>query len=669
MTDIRPRLRRLAPLLGPVLVVLAVFPEALFGGRVFFDRDIGAYWLPHAATFVRILAQGSWPLWNPYEGFGLPLLADPSVQVAYPTTWLNVVLAPPTVYKVLLLGHAVLAGAGVVALGRRWGMSGLAASLAGTAWCASGPFLSAGSLHQHFCGAAWIAWVLLALESALADPGRRAAARLGAVAAVEALTGSADMCLLTAVAAVGRIAFWLAADSRAGRPAARIHFARVTTLAGAAALAFALAAIQWIPSASLLKSVERGRLGPGEILYWSVHPLSLIDLFVPRFFADLPLSLDLRAALFEGREPFLVSLYVGLASLGLVILVRPRGWEPRSYAAAMVVLFGLAALGRHVFLLPLLLTTPPFSLSRYPAKYTLPFAMFWSLLAGFGLDAWRRQWDAGERRRGVAALAIMAALAVAGGAGDLWVQGDGHAPASHPPRVPRRGVLPARRQAGSNRAGRFGGRRPPRSPASPRGPPAAARARHGRAGRGGPGHRRPRRQPRGSSGAARAPAQDARPDRRRRRRSSPAVARLRAGVVERALRARSGRLGPRGELGAGDAGHPGRADRRALGHPRQLRQRCHRPGDPQLPLHDRRPVAQPVDAGGAEAAPDGQCGLRGRRPGGGYWWPDRGGTGRDDLRPAGPRDEGGRPASPRVGRRGLAACGLAGRGLAGDRRA
>jgi hypothetical protein len=444
MTDIRPRLRALAPWLGPLLVVVALFPDVLFGGRVFFDRDIGAYWLPHAATFVRILAQGSWPLWNPYEGFGLPFLADPSLQVAYPTTWLNVVLAPPTVYKVLLLGHAVLAGAGVVALGRRWGMSGLAASLAGTAWCASGPFLSAGSLHQHFCGAAWIAWVLLALESALADPGRRAAARLGAVAAVEALTGSADICLLTAVAAAGRISFWWAAESRTARRAprihsARIHFARATTLAGAAALAFALAAIQWIPSAALLKSVERSRLGPGEILYWSVHPFSLIDLFVPRFFADLPLSLELRGRLFEGREPFLVSLYVGLASLGLVILVRPRGWEPRTYVATMAVLFGLASLGRHVLLFPLLLTTPPFSLSRYPAKYTLPFAMFWALLAGFGLDAWRRPWNVAERRRGMAALAIMAALAMAAGAGALWVGRDVQPPMrllQIPPEVP-----------------------------------------------------------------------------------------------------------------------------------------------------------------------------------------------------------------------------------------
>src|SRR5207245_9097925 len=86
MTEISPRLRRLAPLLGPVLVVVAVFPEAVFGGQVFFDRDIGAYWLPHAATFVRILAQGSWPRWNPHEGFGLPHPPGPSLPGTPPAT-------------------------------------------------------------------------------------------------------------------------------------------------------------------------------------------------------------------------------------------------------------------------------------------------------------------------------------------------------------------------------------------------------------------------------------------------------------------------------------------------------------------------------------------------------------------------------------------------------
>src|SRR5947209_191658 len=203
----RPPLARLAPVLGPAFALAVVFSEALGRGGVFYDRDISAYWLPHVATLVRVVGQGSWPLWNPYEGFGLPLLADPSLQLAYPPTWLNFLLLPGTVYKVLLVGHALLAGAGGVALGRRWGMSRLAASVAGTAWCVSGPLLSAGSLHQHFCGAAWIAWVLLALESALDEPGPRAGVVLGLVAAAQALTGSADMCLLTALAGAGRLAF------------------------------------------------------------------------------------------------------------------------------------------------------------------------------------------------------------------------------------------------------------------------------------------------------------------------------------------------------------------------------------------------------------------------------------------------------------------------------
>src|SRR5439155_23197193 len=100
------------------------------------------------------------------------------------------------------------------------------------------------------------------------------------------------------------------------------------------------------------------------------------------------------------------------AAPGLVNLLRLGRMLPRTYVTTMAALFGLASLGRHVLRLPLLLTPPPFSLSRYPAKYTLPFAMFWALLAGFGLDALRRPWNAAERRRAVAALAIIAALAV-----------------------------------------------------------------------------------------------------------------------------------------------------------------------------------------------------------------------------------------------------------------
>src|SRR5262249_23081693 len=61
------------------------------------------------------------------------------------------------------------------------------------------------SMYHHFSGLAWMPWVLLALERLLADRGIASAVVLGAAAAAQLLAGSADMCLMTAVAAVLRV--------------------------------------------------------------------------------------------------------------------------------------------------------------------------------------------------------------------------------------------------------------------------------------------------------------------------------------------------------------------------------------------------------------------------------------------------------------------------------
>src|SRR4051812_47500327 len=72
-----------------VVLVAVLFHSALLGRGVFYYRDIGLFWHPQVEAFVRTVAAGSWPVWNPYVGFGRPLLANPNVQVFYPPTWLN----------------------------------------------------------------------------------------------------------------------------------------------------------------------------------------------------------------------------------------------------------------------------------------------------------------------------------------------------------------------------------------------------------------------------------------------------------------------------------------------------------------------------------------------------------------------------------------------------
>jgi hypothetical protein len=382
-------------------MVVLLFAPAVFGGRVFFQRDIHAYWHPHVENAVQAVAEGGWPTWTPYVAFGRPLLADPSLQLVYPPTWLNLLVRPSVYYTLFAVGHVWAAGVGAYALARGLGVGALGAALAGAAYASSGPLLSAVNLFHHFAGAAWMPWVLVMVERALRAPTRGRALALGAVAAGQALAGSADLCLLTGAAASLRALRFVAAG---GGPLRR----RVAgpALAGATALALAagLGAVQWVPALALLRQGVRASQNVLVSSAWSVHPVSLADLLVPRLVGELPLGPAWRMELFDGRGPLLASLYLGAASVPLVALALGGGAHPlRGWAALSLAFFLLAALGRHTLLYPVIASFPPFSLLRYPAKYMLPAALFWALLAGRGLDVWSAL--AAERRRTVVAAA------------------------------------------------------------------------------------------------------------------------------------------------------------------------------------------------------------------------------------------------------------------------
>ena len=301
-------------------LVAAVFADAFTTARVFFRRDIHAYWYPHMAVVRRAVAEGSWPLWNPFVGFGAPLLADATFQLAYPPTWLAIVLAPALHLKLMAIGHCLLAAFGAAALVRRFGLGWTAAGAAGAAYALSGPFLSAANLFHHYAGAAWLPWLLLALEDLIRRPGPASALWLGLVAGAQMLAGSGDMCLAGATLGTARLG-WLLAREHPGS-------GRLLSLAGsgalAATLALALGAMQWLPTAERAREGSRAEQDPRTNTFWSLHPASLVDMAVPRLVADLPLSAQARGEVFEGREPLLACA-----------LPRPRPRRPRRARARL----------------------------------------------------------------------------------------------------------------------------------------------------------------------------------------------------------------------------------------------------------------------------------------------------------------------------------------------
>jgi hypothetical protein len=387
---------------------------------VFFERDVHAYWHPLISSFRSIVRSGSWPLWNPDVTFGAPLLADPNLQLAYPPTWATLCLSPLVYYTAFAALHCLWGAIGAYLLARAWSLSPLPAFTAAAAWCSSGPFLSAVSLFHHYAGAAWIPWVLWGLEGALASPRPRAVVLLALLAAGQMLAGSADMCLFAGLSAAGRgICFVLAGPQRA-------RAVRVLLGVGGlgAALGFLLAAVQWIPTTAVMASSARTGHGLRTTTYWSLHPASLADLVVPNLVSGFPWGPTPRSALFESREPFLRCVYVGVVVAGLAALslLGPGAARPRLIAAVLA-LFLLAALGRftparYLFVLP------PLSFLRYAAKYVIPAALGFALLAGFGLQAWLAEWSSCVRRRAVFLLASLGAFVAACVGAAVWIARD-----------------------------------------------------------------------------------------------------------------------------------------------------------------------------------------------------------------------------------------------------
>ena len=413
-------MKRASAGLAATLATLALYAPAVAGLRIFFDRDVNNYWRPQVEWALRTLAAGQSIAWNPDLSFGIPMLSDPSFQFFYPPTWVLLLLSPSWAYTFLVVSHSFWGGLGVGRVLHRRGFAEGAAVGAMVLVCA-GPFVSMANLWHHFCGAAWIPWVIIGAGRALETGGswRPLALAFGA----QALAGSAESLMMS----VAAVAFLNLGSRIPVRSAARVGLALV--------LGGMLGLVQWIPTLQNYRESARRGFSPREKLSWSVSPKSLVELVVPgRPAARVvtqenatipPDSFDLR---------FITQQYLGSSAL---ILVLAGGWVERR-VLALLVLTLLVSIGSHwgVAISPLLSALLPF---RYPAKLLALVAVLWAFLAGVGATRFLRlspatskrapmvEWglviaafmwpvvssDPGERALRAAAFALMAIVIVA----------------------------------------------------------------------------------------------------------------------------------------------------------------------------------------------------------------------------------------------------------------
>jgi hypothetical protein len=397
-------------LAGLTLVVVVLLWRAIVVGEVFFDRDIHVVWLAQVEAFVRSVAAGSWPVWDPSWGFGQPLLANPSAQVLYPPNWTSLVLLPWTQYTLYSALHLLFGGVGVLHLARRHACSWGAASTAAAVWMSSGPVLSLLNVWHHFAGAAWLPWVLLAAERALDSRETRDALIWGAAAALQLLAGSPDMLALTGILAAAVLVAGLASTAPSGGHV----LGRLRVVAIAASFGAGLAAAQWLPTLEVVLASRRTAMAAASRGVWSLHPWSLAQILLPLDFGWLPeVAPQLTGRYQELWQPFVRSVYLGAPALCLAVAGAVAGKTVRLRRALIAGGAGalVYALGRHTPLQGWIATlVPPIGMLRYPSKFTVALALAWALLAGLGFDAVAHALSS-RGRRWLGAVALVACAA------------------------------------------------------------------------------------------------------------------------------------------------------------------------------------------------------------------------------------------------------------------
>jgi hypothetical protein len=181
----------------------ACYGRAIFQGEQFAYRDAAHYYYPLHARVQAEWDAGRWPLWEPEENGGMPLLGNPTAAVLYPGKVVFALFGYPLAARLYVMGHTLLAFGAMLALLRHWGTGWVGSSLGALGYAFGGPVLFQYCNVIYLVGAAWLPLGFRAVDGWLRLGRRRALVELAVVLAMETLGGDPESAYLTGLCALG----------------------------------------------------------------------------------------------------------------------------------------------------------------------------------------------------------------------------------------------------------------------------------------------------------------------------------------------------------------------------------------------------------------------------------------------------------------------------------
>ncbi|MEC7640735.1 MAG: hypothetical protein VYC17_01130 [Nitrospinota bacterium] len=348
--------------------------------------DLPSFFKPMREFAAAQLAQGSFPLWNPYSSGGHPFIADPENSRLSPFTYLFTLLPSHLAFSWSYFSHYLICAYGMFFLCKRFRISHAGSLTAVFIYLFSAPHV----LHLyagHFTminTLAWTPWLFWSLESFLATFSWRHAAGFGLFLGLHLLGGFPQYTYMIGWAS---LAYGLYAGvSRNLFPSIGRIFIR---LGGGMILGAGL----FLTQATLAKElVDHSTRHKNDLSFSSSFSLSkenLITLLIPKYFGETAVGGNEANAYFGKTFVWENSCYMG--GISLMLFLAALGEWRNSFIRFWFFLFLASLLIATGPLTPLFRICyeylPGFSLFRGYSKALTVACLALAILAGKGLDA------------------------------------------------------------------------------------------------------------------------------------------------------------------------------------------------------------------------------------------------------------------------------------------
>lgn len=357
------------------------FHKLLGGDEIPLFRDALFYFYPLKAFLADSLRRGDLPLWNPWILLGTPVLAGLQTGVLYPPSL--VLLIPfPLGWNLFLFFHYAIALLGTVLWLRDREAPAPAIAVGALTFTLGGFLVSMMNVTNNLQAVAWTPWVLYLGRWAAASPSPFGWAGLAMVIGIQTLAGSPEMAILTMLLLGVEVFPSISKAESRLRPVLRLG-------AGVTA-GIALVSFQLLPTIELSQlSLRAAPLDYASLSYWSLEPLSLVQLFFPHsssFVAEQ--DAGGLGRILERSVPWILSLYLGLLPFclafgGAAYLRDRRAW------IFVVAIGALLALGSNAPVLGWIHAIAPGVVGkfRYPEKFYFLVHVAVVVLAAGGTQA------------------------------------------------------------------------------------------------------------------------------------------------------------------------------------------------------------------------------------------------------------------------------------------